>query len=171
MGSKANISLSKKNCLAESFSKCLCLKTAVIDSSLYKRSNDEFEKGDQRIFLNYGHTIGHAIESISKYSQFLHGEAVSIGMMGAAYISKALGLLSSEEVNRQKVLLENFGLPTKILEEINLDLLLDIMQSDKKIVDSSINWVVLNNIGSASICNSVSRNLVLSSLEKLMIRD
>lgn len=134
-------------------------------------SDDEKETKGQRILLNYGHTIAHALESLTSYSKYLHGEAVSIGMMGAAYISKALGLLSSEEVNRQKVLLENFGLPTKILEEINLDLLLDIMQSDKKIVDSSINWVVLNNIGSASICNSVSRNLVLSSLEKLMIRN
>ena len=91
-----------------------------------------------------------------------------IGMMGAAYISESLGLISSEVVNRQKLLLENFGLPIKILEKININLLLDIMQSDKKTVDNSINWVVLNNIGSASISNSVSREIVLLSLDKLI---
>tara|TARA_B100000686_G_scaffold192814_1_gene199593 strand:+ start:81225 stop:82325 length:1101 start_codon:yes stop_codon:yes gene_type:complete len=134
-------------------------------------SDDEKETKGQRILLNYGHTIAHALESLTSYSKYLHGEAVSIGMMGAAYISNGLGLLTNEEVNRQRVLLENFGLPTKIVENINFDLLLDIMQSDKKTVDNSINWVVLNNIGSASICNSVSRDLVLSSLKKLMIKN
>tara|TARA_B100000029_G_scaffold516809_1_gene634768 strand:+ start:34775 stop:35878 length:1104 start_codon:yes stop_codon:yes gene_type:complete len=134
-------------------------------------SSDEKETKGQRILLNYGHTIAHALESLTSYTEYLHGEAVSIGMMGAAYISEGIGVLSSEEVNRQKVLLERFGLPTKIMEKVNLDLLLDIMQSDKKIVDSSINWVVLNGIGSASTCNSVPKDLVISSLKRLMIRD
>jgi len=131
-------------------------------------SGDEKETKGHRILLNYGHTIAHALESLTGYSKYLHGEAVSIGMMGAAYISESLGLISSEVVNRQKLLLGNFGLPIKILEKININLLLDIMQSDKKTVDNSINWVVLNNIGSASISNSVSREIVLLSLDKLI---
>ncbi len=73
-------------------------------------SEDEKERG-RRIILNYGHTIAHGIEAATRYESFLHGEAVSIGMMGAAMLSQRLGLLSEEAVGRQRSLLQRFRLP------------------------------------------------------------
>ena len=75
-------------------------------------SEDEKERG-KRIILNYGHTIAHGLEAASQYGRFLHGEAVAIGMMGAAKLSQRLGLLSVEVVQRQQALLQKFGLPTR----------------------------------------------------------
>ena len=74
-------------------------------------SRDERETLGIRMLLNYGHTIGHAIEAATGYERFLHGEAVSIGMMGAADISRNMGLLSDDAVDRQRGILESFGLP------------------------------------------------------------
>ena len=70
-------------------------------------SQDEKETLGIRMLLNYGHTIGHAIEASTGYESFSHGEAVSVGMMGAAYISRAMGLMSEDEVDRQRDLLES----------------------------------------------------------------
>ena len=65
-------------------------------------SADEFETGDTRVLLNYGHTIGHAIEAVTGFGQFLHGEAVSVGMMGAVRITEMLGMIDPELVERQQ---------------------------------------------------------------------
>ena len=64
-----------------------------------------------RVLLNYGHTIGHGIEAATGYQSFLHGEAVSIGMMGAAYIGHGMGMMADDEVERQRAVLKGFGLP------------------------------------------------------------
>jgi len=88
---------------------------AIIRSAAIKAqivSEDEKERGG-RIILNYGHTIAHGLEAASQYKRFLHGEAVAIGMMGAAKLSQRLGLLSSDIVERQQSLLQRFGLPTR----------------------------------------------------------
>jgi len=74
-------------------------------------SEDEKESG-LRTILNYGHTIAHGIEAATGYGRFLHGEAVAIGMMGAAVISRQLGLISPEVVQRQEDILRKLGLPT-----------------------------------------------------------
>ena len=63
------------------------------------------------MLLNYGHTIGHGIEAATGYQSFLHGEAVSIGMMGAAYIGHGMGMMADDEVERQRAVLKGFGLP------------------------------------------------------------
>ena len=76
-------------------------------------SPDERETLGVRILLNYGHTIGHALESSTCYCHFLHGEGVSVGMMGAARISQELGMIPQELVARQKRLLERFNLPIR----------------------------------------------------------
>jgi 3-dehydroquinate synthase len=77
-------------------------------------SQDERETLGVRILLNYGHTLGHAIEAASGYGNFLHGEAVSVGMMGAAYIGNAMGMMSDEEVDRQRAILESYGLRSPV---------------------------------------------------------
>ncbi len=88
---------------------------AIVRSAAIKAqivSEDEKERGG-RIILNYGHTIAHGLETATQYKRFLHGEAVAIGMMGAAKLSQRLGLLSSDVVQRQQALLRKFGLPTR----------------------------------------------------------
>ena len=130
-------------------------------------SADEFETGDTRILLNYGHTIGHALEAVSEYGQFLHGEAVSIGMMGAARISKGLGLITDELIDRQQAVLEQYNLPTKA-SGIDVDAVFEATKSDKKSAGGSIRWVVLEGSGKSSTRRDVPEDLVRSAIESLV---
>jgi len=129
-------------------------------------SRDERETLGIRILLNYGHTIGHAVESSTGYRAFLHGEAVSIGMVGSAYISHALGLMSLEEVERQRNLLESFGLPLSF-GDLDLTAISEAMRSDKKTSGKVINWVLLNGIGNAVTRDDVPTELVRETLKRL----
>ena len=129
-------------------------------------SRDEKETLGVRVLLNYGHTIGHAIEAATGYNTFLHGEAVSIGMMGAAYISHAMGLMSEEEVERQRAVLERFGLPLSC-RGADISAILDAMRSDKKTAGKAIRWVLLDGIGNAVTRNDVPDKIVREVLDKL----
>ena len=129
-------------------------------------SQDEKETLGVRVLLNYGHTLGHAIEAATGYGSFLHGEAVSIGMMGAAYISQGMGLLSAEEVDRQRALLQSFGLPQSYggLDAASVS---EAMLSDKKTSGGSIRWVLLDGIGKAVTRADVPAALVNETLRRL----
>ena len=129
-------------------------------------SQDERETLGIRILLNYGHTIGHAIEAATGYGSFLHGEAVSVGMMGAARIGEAMGLMSSDEVERQRSLLESYGLPLTC-GEMDIAAVSNAMLSDKKVAGRAIRWVLLDGIGNATTRNDVPPELVHSTLERL----
>ena len=130
-------------------------------------SRDEKETLGVRVLLNYGHTIGHAIEAATGYGRFLHGEAVAVGMMGAAYISHGMEMLSEEEVQRQSDLLEAFGLPAGYGPEVDTVAVSDAMRSDKKTADGTIRWVLLDGIGSAVTRNDVPDELVQETLARL----
>ena len=129
-------------------------------------SQDERETLGIRILLNYGHTIGHAIEAATGYGRFLHGEAVSVGMMGAAYIGQALGMLSTAEVERQRAALRGYGLPLAFAD-MDIDAVKDAMQSDKKTAGRAIRWVMLDGIGNAVTRNDVPPELAQDALERL----
>jgi 3-dehydroquinate synthase len=129
-------------------------------------SQDEKETLGIRTLLNYGHTIGHAIEAATGYGSVLHGEAVSIGMMGAAYISQSLGMMSAEEVERQRAALEAFGLPLSF-SGMNVSAVGEAMRSDKKTSGKAISWVLLDGIGRAATRNDVPLELVRSTLNRL----
>ena len=129
-------------------------------------SRDEKETLGLRVLLNYGHTIGHAIEAATGYGRFLHGEAVSVGMMGAAHIGNALGMLSGDEVERQRAVLEAFGLPVSC-QGIDLAAAYEAMSVDKKTSGGSIRWVLLDGIGHAVTRSEVSQELVRHTLEGL----
>ena len=129
-------------------------------------SQDEKETLNTRVLLNYGHTIGHAIESTTEYKDFLHGEAISIGMMGAAYISEFMDLLSHKDVERQCALLKSYGLPTSS-NNINISMLEEAMLVDKKMTEKSIRWVLLNGIGNAVIKNNVPKQIIREALNRL----
>ena len=130
-------------------------------------SKDEKETKGIRILLNYGHTIGHALESTSGYSKFLHGEAVSVGMMGAAEIGCLVGTISEQDVLRQRSILSKYGLPVS-LEDVDSDKLLHAMKSDKKTSGGAIRWVLLDGIGKAITNHDVPENYVRDALSKLV---
>ncbi len=131
-------------------------------------SRDERETLGVRVLLNYGHTIGHAIESATGYDTYLHGEAVSVGMMGAANIALHRGLLDAEAVERQADMLRSFGLPLSC-EGVSVDAIEEAMRSDKKVSAGSIRWVLLDGIGNAVTRNDVPPELVRQTLERLAV--
>jgi len=144
---------------------------AIIHSASLKAqvvSQDEKERG-QRIILNYGHTIAHGLEAATRYIGFLHGEAVAIGMMGAAKLSQRLGILPASVVKRQQSLLRKFGLPTAFFG-INLAEIAKATEVDKKTRAKGIRWVLLEDIGKTAIRASVPQQDVLAVLEELSQR-
>jgi len=135
-------------------------------------NQDEEEREGKRTILNYGHTIGHGLEAATQYRRFLHGEAVAIGMVGAARISQRLGLLSSAAVERQEALLQEFGLPTSLkAKRSNLKVsvagITKAMELDKKVKGKAIRWVLLQGIGKAVIRSDVPQQDVLTILREL----
>jgi 3-dehydroquinate synthase len=118
-------------------------------------SKDERESG-LRAILNYGHTIGHAIETLTGYTKYLHGEAVAIGMHLEARLSNALGLLDKGSVGRIKSLLESCDLPTEMPEGIDFQDLLESMQLDKKTVSGELRFILPETIGRVRIHKGVT---------------
>lgn len=112
-------------------------------------SRDEREQGD-RALLNLGHTFGHAVESATHYTQWLHGEAVGAGLLMAAAMSCELGLLETAGVDRLRRLLERVGLPVRI-NEVAPDLALEHMKIDKKVQGGRVRLVLLRAIGQAFV--------------------
>ena len=102
-----------------------------------------------RALLNLGHTFGHAIESLTHYEQFLHGEAISIGMVLAANMSRLEGYLNSEQVLQIQQTFERFGLPTQIPTNLDPQTIINAMQYDKKKADHSLPLILLERIGKA----------------------
>ena len=129
-------------------------------------SGDENESMGRRILLNYGHTIGHAIEVAGGYDLYRHGEAVSIGMMGAAMLSNELGLLSVEEVDRQRDVLVEYGLPVQY-EGLDVEDIHTAMTVDKKTLGGDIQWVLLERIGCAVTRRDVSESVVRQVVTRL----
>lgn len=121
---------------------------------------DEKEKG-LRAILNFGHTFAHAIESITEYKKYYHGEAVTIGMVEALKVSKNMGLINQNEAERVVKLIENFGLPTKLKLKVNKDRMLEIMLKDKKNKNSSLRLVLTKGIGSSIIAGGINSELIL----------
>jgi 3-dehydroquinate synthase len=112
-------------------------------------SQDERESGLRRV-LNYGHTIGHALEASTDYGRFLHGEAVAIGMMGAVRLSQRLGLVSEALVARQESLLTVFGLPTRC-SGVDRAMVDKAMELDKKSQEGEVRWVLLTATGKTTV--------------------
>ena len=129
-------------------------------------SQDERETLGVRILLNYGHTIGHALESSTEYGRFLHGEGVSVGMMGAAQIALSMGMIDQGVVDQQERLLQRFGLPTTA-PGVPVDAVLSAMSLDKKTLSGSNRWVLLENVGRAVVRSDVPRDLVEETVRGL----
>jgi len=120
-------------------------------------ARDEKENGLRGI-LNYGHTVGHAIEAVSGF-KLKHGQAVAIGMMAAAKISTRMGLLDETEVPRLERLILAAGLPVK-MPGLDREAVMQAMQHDKKVRDGKMRFVLLKSIGNAFISDEVAPALV-----------
>ena len=129
----------------------------IINKSIKTKSEivsmDEQESGIRAI-LNYGHTFGHVIENLCGYGEYLHGEAISIGMRIAGDIACNKGLWSLEESVRQNNLLKSYGLPIKI-PRISKTEILKIVMGDKKVKDGRIRFILPKNIGEVGIFDNV----------------
>jgi len=115
-----------------------------------------------RSILNYGHTIGHAIETVSDF-KVEHGGAVALGMLAAARISNKLGTMDKEAATRLKNLIQKAGLPTK-MPKLDKKKLIEAMQHDKKVRQDKIRFVLLREIGDAFITDEVSPSLIAEVL-------
>ncbi|MDE2802674.1 MAG: 3-dehydroquinate synthase, partial [Chloroflexota bacterium] len=126
-------------------------------------SRDERETLGLRILLNYGHTIGHALEAATAYGELLHGEAVAIGMTAAVRISRAMGLIGDDLVDRQDALLRRFNLPTSF-PGADRDAVRQAMSVDKKTSAGSIRWVLLDGLGRSLTRNDIPAEVVEDAL-------
>ena len=121
-------------------------------------SKDERESGLRRI-LNFGHTLAHAVEEQTHYEKYRHGEAVAVGMMAAALISRELGKTSAENVARLENLLRRFGMFTSCAG-LDADKLYTVTLRDKKAVGGAVNWVLMRDFGDVEISSDVLAKVV-----------
>ncbi|TEU25110.1 MAG: 3-dehydroquinate synthase [Gammaproteobacteria bacterium] len=122
-------------------------------------AQDELEAG-KRALLNFGHTFGHAIENTLGYGNYLHGEAISVGMLMAAKLSQLEGYLSVEDVNQIQDLLEKSNLPISISGKITASDFMAAMSVDKKVIDGNIRLILLKELGDAFICDDYQNQLL-----------
>ncbi len=133
-------------------------------------TEDEHEAG-LRMILNYGHTIGQALEAALDYQVLLHGEAVSIGMVGAAEIAVRRGLLEPSLAERQNRVLARFGLPTRFPADApppQVDSVMERMTRDKKSRGAQLRWILLDRIGHARIEAGIPLELVREVVAELL---
>jgi len=119
-----------------------------------------------RAILNYGHTVGHAIETVTNYEQWMHGEAVSVGMTAAGQIARELGLMELNLLERQTDLLRDFGLPISA-PGLNPDAIIEAMSRDKKVVDGKARFVFVTEIGKTIIHADVPDTLIRDAVRRV----
>ncbi|MCX8493674.1 MAG: 3-dehydroquinate synthase [Chthoniobacterales bacterium] len=130
-------------------------------------SEDEFETKGTRALLNFGHTIGHAIESVAGYGKLSHGECVAIGMIAALDLSVRLAGLPSDQAVRVKDVIIACGLPTTIPADLPTGAILAALARDKKFDAGAIRFVLTPKLGSALISDKVTLGDVTDIIERL----
>ena len=142
--------------LSQVILRCCAIKAEVV-------SADERESG-RRAILNYGHTFGHGIEKLCGYGQWLHGEAVAIGMVMAARLSVAVAGLDESVVMRLTALLTRLGLPTALdqvsREVATIEAMMDVMGLDKKVVDGRLRFIVASQLGQVQLRDDIDAAVV-----------
>ena len=128
-------------------------------------AQDEKESG-LRAILNYGHTVGHAVESLTGYKRVLHGEAVAIGMVAAALIAREMGLADESLARRIADLLARVGLPSKPPADVSHDAILEAMKLDKKVARGKLRFVLVREIGSAFVSQDVTPEIIRKALRE-----
>lgn len=146
--------------LSQVILRCCAIKAEVV-------SADERESG-RRAILNYGHTFGHGIEKLCGYGQWLHGEAVAIGMVMAARLSVAVAGLDESVVMRLTALLRRLGLPTALDQAsrkvATIEAMMDVMGLDKKVVDGRLRFIVASQLGQVQVRDDIDAAVVRNVL-------
>lgn len=143
--------------LAELIRRNIAIKARVVEE-------DEFETTGTRALLNFGHTLGHAIEAAAGYGKLLHGEAISLGLRTAAVLSARLSGLGQGDVERIVTLLKRFELPTVLSPDFESDEVLRIAKMDKKFDQGRIRFVLLRSLGEAFVSKEVSEEHLREAL-------
>jgi 3-dehydroquinate synthase len=131
-------------------------------------ARDELEQLGVRAILNLGHTVAHALETVSGYRGMKHGTAVAVGLVAAARVSRASGVLPANELQRIITLVELFQLPTTMPPGVDLETLVTVMARDKKVSADRLNMVLLRSIGQPFLQENVSRELLLGALQECL---
>jgi 3-dehydroquinate synthase len=145
--------------LEDVIKRCALIKARIVQQ-------DERETAGLRVILNYGHTIGHAVEAVTGYTRFSHGEAVSIGMTAAARIARKLGMVSEDVETRQRNLLSAAGLPTG-LAGIDTKGVVQATLLDKKAVGGKTKFILPLAIGRVVVRDAVPNGIVQEALDEL----
>lgn len=125
---------------------------------------DEREEG-LRAILNYGHTIGHAVEALAGYGEYRHGEAVAIGMASAVKLAYKLEMVTEVEVQQQMELVSSLGLPTTF-DNLKIDNMIAKTKQDKKVQDGQVRYILPNRIGEVEIISGIAEDLIAEVLEE-----
>ena len=139
--------------------RCCRLKADVVE-------RDEREETGLRAVLNYGHTFAHAFETIGGYGSWLHGEAVSAGMMCAAQLAERRGFIGSELAQRQLHLLSVFSLPLTPKREWSIDDMIAVMRRDKKSVAGKLRFILPTRLGEVRLFDDIPEEAVRAVLEE-----
>lgn len=126
-------------------------------------SKDERESG-LRAILNYGHTVGHAVETVTGYTKYLHGEAVAIGMYAAAKLAVITGMLDKKELEAIKDIIRLYELPVDMPGDLAVDDIISAMEMDKKARAGKLSFILPESTGRVKIVEDVDRNLVRQAL-------
>lgn len=149
------IGMGNSQLLEDVIGKCAALKAKIVEQ-------DECE-GDLRRILNFGHTVGHALEKYFGFDILRHGEAVSCGMLVAGKLSVKFGGLSSQDY--ELLSLSILRLPLPSLPKFDVDEIIEIMSTDKKVKDGKINFILLSKIGETVIVDDIDDEMLLQSLK------
>lgn len=126
---------------------------------------DEREEKGIRTILNFGHTIGHAIETAGNFKRYNHGEAISVGMLVACDISNKLKLINNEVIQRIENLIKIMGLPLRI-KKVSIDKIVEAYYHDKKIIGGKNRFVLIKDIGKTKIVENIPLKTIKESLKK-----
>jgi 3-dehydroquinate synthase len=142
--------------------------SSLIEQSVRNKAEvvaaDELESGS-RALLNFGHTFGHALETVTAYTRFLHGEAVAIGMVIAARLSESRGLCPPGVSGRLSTLLDDFGLPTTLPRDLDTEQVIEAMTLDKKALGGLTRLVLLTGMGDAVIDSESTTEQIRKAIE------
>lgn len=139
--------------------RCSKIKAKIIEQ-------DEKEKRGMRTILNFGHTLGHAIEVAGGFKRYNHGEAVALGMIAATYISKKMGFIPNTLYQRIRNLIKSTGLPIK-LKRVSLFRIIQAHYRDKKFLGKENRFVLIKGIGEAVIVKNVKLKIIKEALKSL----
>jgi len=130
---------------------------------------DEREVSGVRAILNFGHTIGHALETVTEYHRYRHGEAVAIGMAGVFRLAKKMKLVKSSLTARVEALLQAYDLPIRA-DDLPVKAVVAAMAQDKKSIGGRLSWVLPRGIGDVFVSDAVPIKLVRASLREIGLK-